>query len=327
MKNITDIYHIIDEDFMSGFSNNHLSYMKEYYYNFYKLYCTQNNKTYLPKDNFYTNMRRHKIKLVQICCPYCGNMNILVAIGSLASIKSLKYCTSCGKRSATENAYIHVSRIIRIQQFHEAGLQMLTKQNSTEDLTLMSLDIYQLELIELTSIIEACLRDFFISFVYLKYKDTRTKYINNIIEKNIANDFMNIEKANNHFKKALKINLRALLSQESWNRLIDIVQIRNTLIHNNGLIDNKFRNSNTYIRISKLIHGNLIFLDKESIKKYLETVTELLSEITRIFNEQYPLQIHSLIANYYFNHLDANINNTWISLHEAVQQAKINKSN
>lgn len=49
--------------------------------------------------------------------------------------------------------------------------------------------------------------------------------------------------------------------------------------------------------------------------------------ITRIFNEQYPLQIHSLIANYYFNHLDANINNTWISLHEAVQQAKINKSN
>lgn len=113
-------------------------------------------------------------------------------------------------------------------------MQMLTNQNSTDELKLMSFDIYQLELIELTSIIEACLRDFFISFFYLKYKDTRTKYINNIIEKNIANDFMNIEKANKHFKKALNIDLHTLLSQESWNHLIDIVQIRNTLIHNNG---------------------------------------------------------------------------------------------
>ena len=40
---------------------------------------------------------------------------------------------------------------------------------------------------------------------------------------------MNIGKANNHYKKALDIDLRNLISSDCWNNLLDIVEIRNTL--------------------------------------------------------------------------------------------------
>ena len=75
-KNHTEIYHLIDNSFISGFSESHIEYMKSYYYSFYSNYCISKNKSPLCKEKLFTNMRRHKVKLVQICCPYYGNMNI-----------------------------------------------------------------------------------------------------------------------------------------------------------------------------------------------------------------------------------------------------------
>ena len=93
----------------------------------------------------------------------------------------------------------------------------------------MSYDIYQLELIEITSIIEVSLREFFVCLVYLIFQNTKNIYFDSIIKKSTGNDFMNIGKANNHYKKALDIDLRNLISSDCWNNLLDIVEIRNTL--------------------------------------------------------------------------------------------------
>ena len=45
---------------------------------------------------------------------------------------------------------------------------------------------------------------------------------------------MNIEKANNLFKKAFEIDLKSFMDKDVWNDLVDIVNLRNMMIHNNG---------------------------------------------------------------------------------------------
>lgn len=315
----TEIYHLVDNSFISSFSDSHIEYMKNYYYLFYSNYCISKNKSPLSKEKFFTNMRRHKIKLVQICCPYCGNMNILVLEGTISSGDSLNYCTSCGKKSASANAFFQISRLIRICHFHQSGLEKLKETSSEKDLKIMSYDIYQLELIEITSIIEVSLRDFFVCLVYLTFRNSKNKYFDSVIKKSTGNDFMNIRKANNHYKRALNIDLRNLISSDCWNNLLDIVEIRNTIVHNNGMIDTKFRNTPTYTKIASIIEGNLIFLTPQIIQSYFNDVLELITSVTKHYHSLYENTLHSLIANYYFNSPTLNSNDyTWKSLKDLI---------
>ncbi|MBP1920167.1 hypothetical protein J2Z34_002665 [Youngiibacter multivorans] len=294
--------------------------MREFYYSIYNSFCKSHNIKPLPQDTFFNNMRRHNVKLVQVCCPYCGNMNVMVSKGNLKTIELMNYCTNCGKRSTSENAFFQLSRLVRIQHFHAAGLKSVKAKYDEDKLRIVTYDIYQLELIEIASILEVMLRDFFISFVYINYQTQKNSYINNIINKSTGNDFMNIEKANNHYKKALDINLRSIISDDSWNNLLDIVNMRNTIVHNNGLMDEKFKKSPTYSRIQKLVSGDLIFLNQDNINHYLKYVTEIVSTIAVLFNEKYSICKYSLIANYYFNkQIEEKSKGDWISIIDAIR--------
>ena len=134
---------------------------------------------------------------------------------------------------------------------------------------------------------------------------------------------MNIDKANIHYKKALDIDLHIHITKECWDSLIDLVQIRNTLVHNNGLIDKKFRTSKTFFRIRNLIKGDLIFIDEQIINRYQKYVVELLSAITNLFNTQYQKQLHNLVSNYYFNSKpEMESEGRWISLIDAIMSRR-----
>ena len=109
------------------------------------------------------------------------------------------------------------------------------------------------------------------------------------------------EKANDHYKKAFDINLKELLSAECRNNLTDLVNIRNVIVHNNGMIDERFRKSPTYHRIEDAVSGNLIFLTEEIIAKYLRSILELFSVVEKEVNCVFKNEIHGLIANFYFN--------------------------
>lgn len=166
---------------------------------------------------------------------------------------------------------------------------------------IISYDIWHMELVELTSILEATLRDFYTNLIYLKYKNYESSYIDDVIEKSTNNDFMNIEKANKHYKTGLDVNLKELISDDCWKSLIDLVQIRNTIIHNNGMVDDKFEKSPSFSRLKDSVEGKLIFVDSNMISTYLSCVLELLGEIEQVFDKFYEDELHSLIANYYFN--------------------------
>ena len=297
----TDIYHLIDEEFISKFPAHHKPFMMSYYYNFYLQFCKSKNIKPLSKENFFKNMRRKKIKLVQICCPYCGKIQIIVIEEKLKKILDFSYCTTCGKKSVSENLFSQIGRYLRIYYVHSLALSELKKTYSEQEVKNLTYDIFHLEIMELTSILEVALRDFFISLVYIKFKNTRLNYISRLINKSTNNDFMNVDKANTHLKHALDINLKDLISSEDWETLKDLVETRNTLVHNNGIIDNRFRDSKSFDRLKDYVSGNLLFTDEKLIKKFYDSLTEIISALENYFNNEYQANIHKIISNYYFN--------------------------
>lgn len=112
---------------------------------------------------------------------------------------------------------------------------------------------------------------------------------------------MNIEKANNVYKKAFGINIKNELNDDLWNSLIDVVNLRNMMIHNNGIVDKKFLQTPTAERFRDKIKGNLICIEDDDISKFLESVIASVSVISNLFLDQYYVKRNATIANYYFN--------------------------
>ena len=308
MKEITNnsIYHIVDENFLNKFNSNQKIFMENLYYSYYLNYCKNNKINPKNKNTFFTNMRKQKIKLIQSMCPFCRKINLTISTEKIKEIQKYKYCTNCGKKSVYHNSLINLSRFIRIFTQNRIALDFMKKNNEEYDDETLTFDMYHLEIVELTSIIEVSLRDFFYLLVKLNYNLMENKYFLNVLDKYTGNDFMNIQKANNHYKKALNINLKELINDNSFNLLLDICSIRNVVIHNNGFIDENFLNSKSYKKYKNLIVGNMLFLNEEIIKDFYFAVTNLLEILETLFNQYFENNIHSLIVNYYFNQRQSN---------------------
>lgn len=300
-KNVGNIYNIVDERFISHFSPWHMDFMKKHYYSVYLGYCKKEKRKILSPEVFFTNMRQRKIKLLQLCCPYCGEMFVLPLKGKIADIKKFNYCWHCGKSSASYNAFSQLSSLGRIGNFHAIGLEVVKKIYDEEKLQSLTYEVYHLEIIQLTSILEVILRDFFEAFIHISYLGVQNNYVASVINKSTGNDFMNIEKANNHYKRALDINLRSSFDDETWLDLLDLVNIRNTIVHNNGMVDSVFAKTRTYQRVKNCISGDLIFLDEKNIQHYLNQVVKVANVIGESFEERYDTLKYEMIANYYFN--------------------------
>lgn len=301
---VNGIYYIVDDKFISNFKSNHIEYMKDFYYKKYIEYCERAKRDVLKKEIFFTNMRRRRVKIFQICCPYCGNMHVLVFEEKIGNLNYFKYCYNCGKSSVSYNVFSQLSSFARIRHFHSVGLKTMEVIHNEDEIQSLTYEVFHLELVQLTSILEVILRDFFESFIYTNYIGAREIYISKLVNKNIGNDFMNIEKANNHYKKALDINLRAAIDDDTWFGLIDLVNIRNTIVHNNGMVDGKFKNTKTYSRVQECIDGELIFISKKIVNKYYSQVKKVADIIGNLFEERYSIKKYDLIANYYFNQQD-----------------------
>ena len=300
MKKITNnsIYHIVDENFLNKFNSNQKIFMENLYYSYYLNYCKNNKINPKNKNTFFTNMRKQKIKLIQSMCPFCGKINLTISTEKIKEIQKYK--------SVYHNSLINLSRFIRIFTQNRIALDFMKKNNEEYDDETLTFDMYHLEIVELTSIIEVSLRDFFYLLVKLNYNLMENKYFLNVLDKYTGNDFMNIQKANNHYKKALNINLKELINDNSFNLLLDICSIRNVVIHNNGFIDENFLNSKSYKKYKNLIVGNMLFLNEEIIKDFYFAVTNLLEILETLFNQYFENNIHSLIVNYYFNQRQSN---------------------
>ena len=302
LEKSTDIYHLVDENFLNGFREKQRDFMLMKYYEFYTIYCNKYHIKALSIDKFLLNAKRRKVKLIQVFCPYCGEIRVDIIMEPFSKIKKkLQYCNKCGKKSTSINIFFQLSSLIRIKEVHRAGYSILSNKYNEDKMRIITYDIMQMELVQLASILEKTLRDFYMDIAHIKYRSYGITYIDLLIQKNTNNDFMNFDKANDHYKKGLNINLKEYISSESRDNLLDLVNLRNVIVHNNGMIDEKFKNGKTFSRVSDMLEGNLIFVNEHYLQKYLVSVLELIKAIETEFYNVFNDQMNQLIASFYFN--------------------------
>lgn len=310
MKNFNnEIYSLVDEKFMADFSGNHKKFMEEYYYQFYSEFCTLYKRKPLPKNKFYSNMHLRRIQLYQLYCPYCGAVDILVYDKKIHKTDAPNFCPNCGKRDTTDNILKQISRFIRIQGINLIGIKELIHKKPSSEEWLLAYDCHQMEIIELASIIEVFLRDYFETLLLANNFNANkncSEYVKRVVRKNTRNDFMNIEKANKIYKQAFGIDLKSALSNSMWNDLIDIVNLRNMIVHNNGRIDTTFKSTPTYSRLKDHVIDDLFKLEKKDVEHYFNSVYNTVLGTTEIFLHYYLPLRNENIANYYYNNMEIN---------------------
>lgn len=104
------------------------------YYRFYEKYCKQIGMKPSAMDQFLINVRRKKVKIIQLCCPYCGQINIMVTSQSVSRCDSMNYCVTCGKKSTNQIIFEQVASFIRMNTVHQAGLGVMKGKHKTSDI-------------------------------------------------------------------------------------------------------------------------------------------------------------------------------------------------
>ena len=298
-----EIYSLIDEDFLKLFNEEHREYIKRVYYNKYIAFCEIIGKKPCSFESFFSNMHRRHIQMYQTCCPFCGYIAVEFFDKTKIKDNSIDFCRNCGRDSLLVNFTKQTDRFMRIQNLIDYGLAKYKENHpNTSEIELKN-DCIQMEITELASIIEVFFRDYFEALTFIKMDGSTNSFIKETILKSANNDFMNIEKANPLFKKAFGIDLKNQLKPDIWNDLVDIANIRNMMVHNNGKIDKRFKESKTYLRNKDKIIDNMIILDNGDIIKYYANVIPAVIEITKLYVEEYYAQRNRLIANYYYNQI------------------------
>lgn len=109
-----EIYTLIDEGFLAQFSSVHRRFLEGIYYSKYLSLCEHIRRNALTKTEFFTNMRRRRFQFFQLCCPYCGAIEILVNDKRLEHSAGFNYCPSCGRGSVQDVISKQLSRFTRI---------------------------------------------------------------------------------------------------------------------------------------------------------------------------------------------------------------------
>jgi hypothetical protein len=73
------------------------------------------------------------------------------------------------------------------------------------------------------------------------------------------------------------------------------------MVHNNGSVDERFKSTQTYLRLEDRIDGKLLRLEDSDIEHYLKSVIVAATCITNIYLDKYYLQRNAAIANFYYN--------------------------
>ena len=190
-----EMYALVDEEFLAKFSNQHLNYMKKLYYSFYAGYCKRIKRKPLTSEDFFKNMHDKKE----------------------SKTAGYNFCHSCGRTSTLKNIQKHLARFVRIKRMNRISIQAVAEHRPETEKWLLAYDCYQIEIIELASIIEVLFRDYFEALLFISCESKKDSFLEKIVRKYTGNDFMNIEKTNDIYKKAFGIEIRKNLNAETWD--------------------------------------------------------------------------------------------------------------
>lgn len=303
-----EIYTLVDENFLSQFPSIQRKTLEDMYYSIYLKVCESRKKKPLNRDIFFTNMRRRRLRFFQLCCPYCGATGVMLHDNRISHSEGYNYCSSCGKGSTESIINDQLARFTRIRFINSIGIAAYASMRPDSDIRLIGYDGYQMEIIELASIVEVILRDCFVALFNMSFYGAREAFVTKLLNRYIGNDFLLIEKATDHYKKALGIDLKAIIPTEIWNDLVDVTNMRNMMIHNNGMIDSQFRKSKSYERLKDKVDGPLLLIDQDMIDSYYNSVSHASTIVMEVFQKKYHELKKSMIAMHYYT-TNSTVNN------------------
>lgn len=246
-------------------------------------------------------MHLRRFQLYQLCCPYCGTVSLCIHDKKESKTAGYNFCHSCGRTSTLKNIQKHLARFVRIKRMNRISIQAVAEHRPETEKWLLAYDCYQIEIIELASIIEVLFRDYFEALLFISCESKKDSFLEKIVRKYTGNDFMNIEKTNDIYKKAFGIEIRKNLNAETWDDLLDIVNLRNMIVHNNGQVDKRFESTSTFRRWKDRVDIPLIKIEDEDIAKLLSSVIDAVTIISNLYLKEYYQRRNRVIANYYFN--------------------------
>lgn len=200
-----EMYALVDEEFLAKFSNQHLNYMKKLYYSFYAGYCKRIKRKPLTSEDFFKNMHLRRLQLYQLCCPYCGTVSLCIHDKKESKTAGYNFCHSCGRTSTLKNIQKHLARFVRIKRMNRISIQAVAEHRPETEKWLLAYDCYQIEIIELASIIEVLFRDYFEALLFISCESKKDSFLEKIVRKYTGNDFMNIEKQMISTKRHLEL--------------------------------------------------------------------------------------------------------------------------
>lgn len=180
------------------------------------------------------------------------------------------------------------------------SIQAVAEHRPETEKWLLAYDCYQIEIIELASIIEVLFRDYFEALLFISCESKKIASWKNCSQV-YWERLYEYWKTNDIYKKAFGIEIRKNLNAETWDDLLDIVNLRNMIVHNNGQVDKRFESTSTFRRWKDRVDIPLIKIEDEDIAKLLSSVIDAVTIISNLYLKEYYQRRNRVIANYYFN--------------------------
>ena len=139
---------------------------------------------------------------------------------------------------------------------------------------------------------ETYLRDFYktlLNIIYVK----PGKSLSSRFEKEAKNDFLNWGKTFSIFKKDFNIPMDTFITKDEKKLLHEYSEVRNVIIHNNGLADEKIINNYS----NKYQLGESIEITNADIFGYINISNKLIIELEKYYNIEFTTEMRDIFVN------------------------------
>lgn len=276
-------YILINEDFIKRISDEKREVLKDIMYKMYRDSIGKNTKK-LSREIYFKSLNKVKIKIMCSYCAYCKRLHIIGIQGKLEDVKVARYCVSCGESNIYEKANLGLKKVNNL-------LEVSGKLDEVTDKELVD-DLNQQILVLIATKMEVFFRDYYTTFLNMKIVKSGHSEIERF-EKDCKNDFINIDKTNDRFKKELGINLKSTIGNDMYKDMKEISAYRNVIVHNNGICDKKFLGYG----IGTYNVEDTVKVKFKDINRYLETTKEAIRLVGKIYEDMYLDEVIEELEN------------------------------
>lgn len=261
---------MINSSFLEQFTFDEQEKLKDIVYGYY-VRCGSRRSRKLDRHQYFVS-QHVKYKFVYAYCPRCKSFGLLLYPFKKSALDEIKYCVRCGESNIQYRFTTGLEKIDAMIQ-----VSKLLDNLKLKDVAYI---LNQQIVVLIVSVYEVYLRDCYAGIMNTMYvRDGETLFEKFL--KDCKNDFLNPGKTNRRLEKELKINLKSKVGSEVFKKLVELVEYRNVIVHNNGICDKKF----LALNIGNYMERDIIKLDLSDISYYLHAIKEAINVLDAWYEE------------------------------------------